>query len=79
MPILTGAAMIAAAILLSTLITAMGTRFVGMESPTEETVWLVDRLTGSVYKCQAPERGDGRRSGKNVEPEYWAFARSGFC
>jgi hypothetical protein len=57
MPILIGAAMIAAAILLSTLVTAMGTRFVGMESPTEETVWLVDRLTGSVYKCQAPERG----------------------
>ena len=57
MPILVGAALIAAAILLSTLITAMGTRFVGMESPTEETVWLVDRLTGSVYKCQAPERG----------------------
>jgi hypothetical protein len=57
MPILIGAAMIAAAILLSTLITAMGTRFVGMESPTEEIVWLVDRLTGSVYKCQAPERG----------------------
>jgi hypothetical protein len=28
-----------------------------MESPTEETAWLVDRLTGSVYKCQAPERG----------------------
>jgi hypothetical protein len=57
MPILIGAAMIAAAILLSTLITALGTRFVGMESPTEETAWLVDRLTGSVYKCQAPERG----------------------
>ena len=57
MPILIGAALIAAAILLSTLITAMGTRFVGMESPTEETVWLVDRLTGSVYKCQASERG----------------------
>ena len=57
MPILIGAAMIAVAILLSTLITAVGTRFVGMESPTEETVWLVDRLTGSVYKCQSPERG----------------------
>jgi hypothetical protein len=28
-----------------------------MESPTEDSVWLVDRLTGSVYKCQAPERG----------------------
>jgi hypothetical protein len=57
MPILIGAAMIAAAILLSTLVTAVGTRFVGMESPSEETVWLIDRLTGSVYKCQAPERG----------------------
>ena len=57
MPILIGAAIIAAAILLSTLITAVGTRFVGMESPTEETVWLIDRLTGNVYKCQAPERG----------------------
>ena len=49
--------MIATAILLSSLITAVGTRFVGMESPSEENVWLIDRLTGSVYKCQAPERG----------------------
>ena len=57
MPILIGAAIIAAASLLSTLVTAVGTRFVGMESPTEETVWLIDRLTGNVYKCQAPERG----------------------
>ncbi len=57
MPILIGAAMIAAAILLSTLITALGNRYVGFESPNDETAWLVDRLTGSVYKCQAPERG----------------------
>jgi hypothetical protein len=57
MPILIGAALIASAILLSTLITAVGTRFVGMESPAEDTLWLVDRLTGHVYKCQAPERG----------------------
>ena len=57
MPILIGAAMIAAAILLSTLITAVGTRFVGMDSPAEDTIWLVDRLTGNVYKCQAPDRG----------------------
>jgi hypothetical protein len=56
-PILIGAAMIAAAILLSTLVTAVGTRFVGTESPTDETVWLIDRLTGSVYKCQAADRG----------------------
>ena len=57
MPILIGAAMIAAAILLSTLINALGTRYVGVESPSEETAWLVDRLTGSVYRCQASERG----------------------
>ena len=49
--------MIAAAILLSTLITALGSRYVGLESPTEESAWLVDRLTGNVYKCRAPERG----------------------
>ena len=46
--------MIAAAILLSTLITAVSTRFVGMDSPDDDNVWLIDRLTGSVYKCQAP-------------------------
>ena len=57
MPILIGAAMIAAAILLSTLINAIGNRYVGFESPTEESAWLIDRLTGTVYKCQAPERG----------------------
>jgi hypothetical protein len=57
MPNLIGAGLIAAAILLSTLITAVGTRFVGMETPSEETMWLIDRLTGHVYKCQAAERG----------------------
>lgn len=57
MPVLIGAAMIAAAILLSTLITALGGRYVGFESPSDETVWLVDRLTGTIYRCQAPERG----------------------
>ena len=57
MPILIGAAMIAAAILLSTLINALGSRYVGIDSPTEENAWLVDRLTGTVYRCQAPERG----------------------
>jgi hypothetical protein len=57
MPVLIGAAMIAAAILLSTLITSLGARYVGMESPTEESAWLIDRLTGSVYRCQAPARG----------------------
>jgi hypothetical protein len=57
LPVLIGAAMIAAAILLSTLITAVGTRFIAMESPAEENVWLIDRLTGNVYKCQAAQPG----------------------
>ena len=57
MPILIGAAMIAAAILLSTLVTALGSRYIGLDSPNEESAWLIDRLTGSVYKCLAPERG----------------------
>ncbi|WP_370111808.1 hypothetical protein [Bradyrhizobium yuanmingense] len=57
MPIYIGAAMIAVAILLSTLITGMTSRYVGLEGPTDENVWLVDRLTGSVYRCQAEGRG----------------------
>lgn len=57
MPVLIGAAMIAVAILLSTLITAVGSRYVGIESPTEESAWLIDRLTGHVYRCEAPVRG----------------------
>lgn len=57
MPILLGAGLIATAILLSTLITTVSTRFVGMDSPSEDNMWLIDRLTGSVYKCQAAERG----------------------
>jgi hypothetical protein len=56
-PILIGAAMIAAAILLSTFINALGNRYVGFEGPTEESAWLVDRLTGNLYRCSAPERG----------------------
>jgi hypothetical protein len=56
-PILIGAAMIAIALLLSTLITTLGTRYVGLENSAEDTAWLVDRLTGNVYKCQAPGRG----------------------
>lgn len=57
MPTLVGAAMIAAAILLSTLITAVGNRYIGIEGPTEDSAWLIDRLTGSVYRCEAPARG----------------------
>jgi hypothetical protein len=57
MPVLVGAAMIAAAILLSTLVAAVGNRYVGIEGPTEDSAWLIDRLTGSVYRCEAPARG----------------------
>jgi hypothetical protein len=56
-PVLIGAAMIAAAILLSTLVTALGTRYIGIEGPSDESAWLIDRLTGSVYRCQASVRG----------------------
>ena len=57
MPIYIGAAMIAVAILLSTLITGLTSRYVGLENPTDENMWLVDRLTGSVYRCQSAGRG----------------------
>jgi hypothetical protein len=57
MPMLIGAAIIAAAILLSSLITVASTRYLGMESGGDENMWLINRLTGSVYRCQAPERG----------------------
>ena len=57
MPVLIGAALIASAILLSSLITVVSTRYLGMESASDDNVWLIDRLTGSVYKCQAAERG----------------------
>jgi archaellum component FlaF (FlaF/FlaG flagellin family) len=48
---------IAAAILLSTLITTVGTRYAAIETSNEEIAWLVDRLTGNVYKCRAEVRG----------------------
>jgi hypothetical protein len=57
MPILIGAAIIAAAILLSTLITAVSTRFVAVEGSADDNMWLVDRMSGNVYRCQASERG----------------------
>ncbi|APG14352.1 hypothetical protein CT676_34550 [Bradyrhizobium sp. MOS001] len=57
MPIYVGAAMIAVAILLSTLITGLTSRYVGLDGPNDENMWLVDRLTGSVYRCQAEVRG----------------------
>jgi len=57
MPSIIGALIIGVCILLSTLIGAVGTRYVGLEGPSDETAWLVDRLTGSIYKCRAAERG----------------------
>lgn len=57
MPIYIGAAMIAVAILLSTLITALTSRYIGLDGPNDENMWLVDRLTGSVYRCQSEGRG----------------------
>jgi hypothetical protein len=57
MPVLAGAAMIAAAILLSTLVTAVGTRYVGIEGSADDAMWLIDRLNGSVYKCHASDPG----------------------
>jgi hypothetical protein len=66
MPIVIGAAMIAAAILLSTLVTTLGQRYVGFETPNDESAWLIDRLTGSVYKCSAPERGKATCDGPEI-------------
>ena len=40
MPVLIGASIIAAAILLSTLVTAVGTRFVGMESSADQNLFM---------------------------------------
>ena len=74
MPIVIGAAMIATAILLSTLITAVGTRFVGTESPSDENVWLIDRLTGNVYKCEASEHG---RASCNAEVAIGSIGERG--
>ena len=57
LPILIGAAMIAAAILLSTLIGAVGNRYEGFEGRGDDSAWLIDRLTGKVYRCTAADKG----------------------
>jgi hypothetical protein len=56
-PSIIGAVIIAAALLLSTLIATVGSRYSAVETSNEEVAWLVDRLTGNVYKCQAEARG----------------------
>ena len=66
MPVVIGAAMIAGAILLSTLVSAIGTRYIGIEGPTEESAWLVDRLTGHIYRCEASHRGKATCEGELV-------------
>jgi hypothetical protein len=43
--------------LLSTLMFAAGTRFIAVETSNEEVAWLVDRLSGNLYKCRAAEQG----------------------
>jgi hypothetical protein len=56
-PSIIGALIIAASILLSTLMFAAGTRFIAVETSNEEVAWLVDRLSGNLYKCRAAEQG----------------------
>ena len=56
-PSIIGALIIAVAILLSTLIFIVGTRYVVVETSNEDVAWLVDRLSGDVYKCRAGEKG----------------------
>jgi hypothetical protein len=56
-PSIIGATIIATSILLSALILTAGTRYVAIETSNEETAWLVDRLTGNLYKCQATAPG----------------------
>jgi hypothetical protein len=45
-----GASIIAVAILLSTLILSLGKRYIGFEGSSDETAWLIDRLTGAAYR-----------------------------
>jgi hypothetical protein len=36
---------------------AAGTRFTAVETSNEDVAWLVDRLSGNLYKCRAAEQG----------------------
>jgi hypothetical protein len=56
-PSIIGAIIIAAAIVLSTLLQTALTRYVAVETPNEEAAWLLDRLTGNLYKCYASSPG----------------------
>ena len=56
-PSIVGALIIAASILLSALMFAAGTRFTAVETSNEDVAWLLDRLSGNLYKCRAAEQG----------------------
>ena len=56
-PSIIGALIIAASILLSTLMFAAVTRFIAVETSNEDVAWLVDRLSSNLYKCRAVEQG----------------------
>jgi hypothetical protein len=56
-PSIIGALIIAASILLSTLMFAAGTRFAVVETSNEDVAWLIDRLSGTLYKCRAVDQG----------------------
>jgi hypothetical protein len=32
------------------------TQYIGFEGPSDETAWLIDRLTGAAYRCHALEQ-----------------------
>jgi len=36
---------------------AAGTRFTAVETSNEDVAWLLDRLSGNLYKCRAAEQG----------------------
>ena len=54
----------------------LGSRYVGFESPTEESAWLVDRLTGTVYKCQAAASRQRLLRGRDRHRQRRGAARS---
>jgi hypothetical protein len=35
---------------------SLGKRYIGFEGSSDETAWLIDRLTGAAYRCHALEQ-----------------------
>lgn len=52
-----GASIIAATILLASLMSVVGTQHIAAKNSNKEVAWLVNRLTGKVSKCRTFERG----------------------